>query len=249
MTCLNLFWKRSGSYDAPVTRALIVAALAAVVVAGAILLSAGDGNGEMEATSAPPDAAREVARLYEGIPQDGVRLGSPDAPATLVEFADLQCPFCARYSTQVLPSVVQDYVRNGRIDYELRMRAFIGRDSVRAAGAAAVAAREDRLYQFADLFYREQEPENSGYVTNAFVRGIAARVSGLDVDRVVAAANDPLAQPLVHEAQELAERADSSGTPDFYLRRGDRGRLTRVRVSGFSQEDFTRALEAALGES
>jgi protein-disulfide isomerase len=211
-----------------------------------VVLAAGCGGGDdapAPARPAAPDPAREVARLYEGIPQDGVRLG--EAPVTLVEFADLQCPFCARYSREVMPTVVRDYVRTGRIAYELRMRAFIGRDSVRAAGAAAVAARQDRLYRFSDLFYREQGPENSGYVTNAFVRGIADQVPGLDVERVVAAANDPLAQPLVHEAQRMAERVGSTGTPDFFIRR-DGGSMRRMRVRGHAAEDFTRALEAAL---
>ena len=216
------------------------------IVAALVLPSCGDDDAAPAATG--DTAAREVARLYDGIPQDGVRLGAPDAPVTLVEFADLQCPFCAAYSTQVLATVVRDYVRTGRIAYELRMRAFLGRDSVRAAGAAAVAARQDRLYEFADLFYREQGPENSGYVTNVFVRGIAEQVPGLDVGAVVAAANDPLAQPLVHRAQRLSEQVGSTGTPDFYLRRGG-GRLVPLRVQGGTPEDFTRALEAALARS
>jgi protein-disulfide isomerase len=230
------------SYDAGVIRALTTALAALALAAGC------GGEDEPAAAPAPAasDPAREVARLYEGIPQDGVRLGSAGAPATLVEFADLQCPFCAQYSTQVMATVVRDYVRTGRIAYDLRMRAYIGRDSVRAAGAAAAAARQDRLYEFSDLFYREQGPENSGYVTNAFVRAIAEQVPGLDVDAVVEAANDPLAEPLVHKAQELSERVGSTGTPDFYLRRPGR-RLRRISVRGQAPEDFTRALDAALG--
>jgi protein-disulfide isomerase len=212
----------------------------------ALLLLAGCGGdraarAEPTATSEPS----EVSRLYDPIPQDGVTLGSPDAPVTLVEFADLQCPFCRQFSLEVLPTVVGEYVAEGRIAYELRVRAFIGRDSVRAAGAAAAAARQHRLFQFADLFYRNQGPENSGYVTNAFVRGIAEQVPGLDVDRVVEAANDPLAQPLVHRAQRLSEQVGSSGSPDFYVRR-ESGRLVPFEPEGTSPEAFTRALDSAL---
>ena len=174
-----------------------------------------------------------------------MRLGDPDAPLTLVEFADLQCPFCAQYSVEVMPSVVRDYVRSGRVRYELRIRAYLGRDSVRAAGAAAVAARENRLYEFSDLFYRNQGAPNSGYVTNEFVRGIAEQVPGLPVDRVVAAANDPLGQPLVHRAQTLSERAGSTGTPDFFVREGD-GPLRPLEPQGTSPEAFAAALDAEL---
>ncbi len=109
-----------------------------------------------------------------------------------MEIADLQCPFCAQYSVQVLPTIVRDYVRTGKVNYELRIRSFLGRDSVRAAGAAAAAAKQDLMFQFADLFFRNQGPENSDYADDAFMRMIAEQVPGLDADAVVAAADDPL---------------------------------------------------------
>jgi protein-disulfide isomerase len=213
-------------------------------LAAALVLSGCGGGSDAPRAASTPEPVSDVEQIYDRIPQDGVRLGSADASATLIEFADLQCPFCAHFSREVLPTVVRGYVEPRRIAYELRIRAFIGRDSVRAAGAAAVAARQDRLFQFADLFYRNQGPENSGYVTNAFVREIAEQVAGLDVERVVAGADDPLAQPLVHRAQRLSELVGSKGSPDFYLRRA--GRLVPVEPTGPSVEEFKRALDAAL---
>jgi hypothetical protein len=76
------------------------------------------------------------------------------------------------------------------------------------------------------------------------VRGIADEVPGLDAERVVAAANDPLAEPLVHRAQRLSELIGSKGSPDFYLRRA--GRLVPIEPEGPSVDEFTRALDAAL---
>jgi len=216
--------------------------LGALAVGGAILLSGGD-----DARPAPPRAATQaqaVAQLYAGIPQDGIRLGRPSAPATLVEIADLQCPFCAEYSTTALPTILRDYVRTGRIRYELRIRSFLGRDSVRAAGAAAYAAQQDRMYQFADLFYRNQEPEESGYADSAFIRRIASQVPGLAPEKAVAAANDPLRRPLVRAGEQFARDLGSTGTPDFYVRMG--GRLQPLRPQGGAPDDYTRALDAVL---
>jgi protein-disulfide isomerase len=219
-----------------------VLVVAALVVVGAILLSGGDDT--KPAASQAPTQAQAVDKLYAGIPQDGIHLGRRDAAATLVEIADLQCPFCAEYSTTALPTIVRDYVRTGRIRYELRIRSFLGRDSVRAAGAAAYAAQEDRMYQFVDTFYRNQGPEGSGYADSDFIRRIAAQVPGLDPEKAVAAANAPLAQPLVRAGERFARNLGSTGTPDFYVRKG--GRLQPLRPEGGAPEDYTRALDAVL---
>jgi protein-disulfide isomerase len=228
-------------------RLALVTLLAAVVVVGAVVVSSNGSDSEPPAPArAGTTPAEEVAALYDGIPQEGRFLGRGDAPATLVEIADLQCPFCAQYSVQALPTIVEDYVRAGRISYELQIRSFLGRDSVRAAGAAAEAARENRMFQFVDLFYRNQGPENSDYADADFMREIAGQVQGLDVDRVVAAADDPLSYPAVRAGERFARRIGSTGTPDFYLRRD--GRLTPLQVQGTAPEDYAAALDAALAE-
>jgi protein-disulfide isomerase len=217
-----------------------VVALAAIVVVAAILLSGGGGDED----TAPAPAPTGEADVYAGIPQAGIHLGKAGAPATLVEIADLQCPFCAEYSRAALPSVVRDYVRPGRVRYELHFRSFLGRDSVRAAGAAAYAASEDRMYQFADVFYRNQGPEESGYADSAFIRSIARQVPGLDPDKAVAAANDPLSWRAVKAGEVFARRLGSTSTPDFYVRKG--GRLEPLNPRGMAPEDYARALDAAL---
>ncbi len=228
----------------------LVAVLAAVVVVGAIIVSSNGADEETPATAAQEQGvspAEEVAAQYEGIPQKGTRLGEADAPATLVEIADLQCPFCAQYSVEAMPTIVRDYVRTGKLSYELRFRSFLGRDSVRAAGAAAEAANEDRMYQFADVFYRNQGPENSDYADAGFMRDVARQVEGLDIEKVVAAADDPLAQPAVREGEQFARRLGSTSTPDFYIRKD--GELTKLEPQGTSPEAYAAAIDAALSSA
>jgi protein-disulfide isomerase len=222
-----------------------VVVLAALVVVVAILLSGDDEETPAPRGTSAPTVAEEVEQLYKGIPQDGIHLGDPKAPATLVEIADLQCPFCAQYSTGALPSIVEDYVRPGRLRYELRFRSFIGRDSVRAAGAAAYAAQQDLMYQFADVFYRSQGPEESGYADRAFIEQVAGQVAGLDPKKTADAADDPLSQPLVRQGEQFARDIGSSTTPDFYVRKG--GRLQPLQPQGTEPEDYAAALDAALG--
>ena len=52
----------------------------------------------------------------------------------MVEFADLQCPFCAEYTKNVVPTIVNRYVRPGKLRIEFRPLTFIGPDSAKAAG-------------------------------------------------------------------------------------------------------------------
>ena len=108
-------------------------AVALVVVVIAIVISQGDGDEESArpAGGGTPQTGEteRVRRGLEGIPQQGVTLGEADAPATLIEFADLQCPFCAQYATQALPTVLDRYVRSGRLKLQLRLLAFLGPDS------------------------------------------------------------------------------------------------------------------------
>ena len=62
--------------------------------------------------------------------------------------------------------------------------AFIGPDSEKALRYVTAAGQQDRLWNVSELIYRNQGTENSGWVTNAFLRSVGAGVPGLDVDKV-----------------------------------------------------------------
>jgi protein-disulfide isomerase len=222
-------------------RLALLVALAAIVVLIAIVVS---GGGDSETPAPAGQDAKQALSVYDGIPQAGIYLGDPKAKATLVEFADLQCSFCAQYATDVMPTVVEQYVRPGTIRYELRIRSFLGEDSIRGAGAAAAAAEENRLYQFVDVFYRRQGPENSGYVTAEFLQSVA-KEAGVDPAAAVAAAKDAKRLPLVLAAERTAIDIGSKSTPDFYLRVAG-GRLVRVRPGDLTPHAMTEALDEAL---
>ncbi len=71
--------------------------------------------------------------LFRGIPQTGVTLGDPKAPVELIEFANLQCPYCAAVNTTLLPQILKHYVRPGRLKLVFRSLAFVGNGSAMAA--------------------------------------------------------------------------------------------------------------------
>jgi protein-disulfide isomerase len=222
-----------------------VLVVAAAVVGVLIAVSQGGGQRKLKAGQPVPGAATTRA-LFSGIPQHGIALGSPNAPVTLVEFADLQCPFCRLYTENVLPTLVARYVRTGKVRIVFRNLAFIGPDSVAAAQMAAAAGQQDRLWQFVDLFYANQQEENSGYVTDSFLRQIASNVPGLDVAQAMRARSNPAVQAQLQAASALAGRYGIHSTPSFLL--GRRGQPRQpMQYGSLSPDAFTGPIDKALG--
>jgi protein-disulfide isomerase len=231
----------------------VAAALAAVVVVAAVLAGrGGDGGGSAGPVEERPsrvltlpEQGRVVDRLFAGIPQDGTVLGHPEAPATLIEFADLQCPFCAAFATAVLPTVVEDYVRPGKLRLDLQLLTFLGPDSRRLGLVAAAAGQQDRMWHYAEMVYRNQGEEGTGYATDAYLRRLAAAVPGLDAERAMAERNSPASARVLRRAADAAERLGADETPSFYLRQGD-GKPRRVPLAELTPDAFTAALDRAL---
>jgi protein-disulfide isomerase len=226
---------------------VLLAAIAVVVVAIAVS-QGGAEDEEPPAGGGRPQATQteEVEQQFGGIPQDGVALGDPAAPATLIEFADLQCPFCAQYAVDALPSVVDRFVRDGRLRLELRLLAFLGPDSERGAEMAAAATLQNRVWEFSELFFRNQGPENSGYATDAFLHRLARATPGLDVDQLLQDLDTPPAQRVIRQAELLSNRLGVEGTPSFYLQRGD-ARPEPFEVQSLDAAAVTAQLDEALG--
>jgi protein-disulfide isomerase len=209
-------------------------AVAAVIVAIAIVISQGGAEDEEPSPAPQSGGAAQAEDTLEGIPQDGVHLGDPGAPATLIEFADLQCPFCAEFATEALPGVIDQYVRSGDLRLELRLLAFLGPDSERARQVANAAALQGKLWSYTDLFFSNQGAENSGYATDAFLQRLARQTPGLDVDLLAEDYASPRAEALSRQAERLGRQLQVGGTPSFYLVR-DGGEPEEIEIDALGE--------------
>jgi protein-disulfide isomerase len=217
------------------------ALLAAALVAVAAALSS---SGARSTEGAAALGGREAAALFAGIPErDGV-LGDPRAPLTLTDYVDLQCPVCAESSAATLPTIVRDYVRTGKVRLEVRTLHFLGPDSDRAARVAAGAERQNRLFRFLDVFYANQGTENTGYVTEAFLRSVA-RAAGVDAGRAMGQAGSTFATGRIARADADAARLGVTGTPTLALARGN-GTSRVLAVSPLDPTAVAHALDAEL---
>ena len=129
--------------------------------------------------------ASDVQTLFKGIPQNGLTLGDPKAPVTMVEYIDLQCPFCQQFETQVMPDIIAKYVRTGKVKVEARILAFIGADSSRGRNAMIAAATENRAFNFSEILYYNQGTENTGWLDDAMVGQAVSSIPGIHVHTVL----------------------------------------------------------------
>jgi protein-disulfide isomerase len=220
-----------------------IAALIAVALVVASVLST--RGGDEGAVSEQVTGGADVQALLEGIPQTATVIGEDDAPVTLVEYADLQCPFCAQWSASTFPELVADYVRDGRLRIEFRGMAFIGPESEDALRAALAAGEQGKLWNVVDLIYMNQGPENGGWVTDDFLQAVGMAVPGLDVDRMMDERDSAAVSSAVDETAVAASSAGITSTPTFLV--GETGgELSPLEVSSLEPEEFRAAIDELL---
>jgi protein-disulfide isomerase len=224
-----------------VNRRILIAVVGAAVVAAAALIAlsvSGGGDSSTPATTAAPEPG-----LLAGIPQHGTVLGKPSGTATVYEFADLQCPFCADFARDALPSVVREYVRTGRIKLDFRPLEFLGADSDRGARAVLAAAKQNRAWNMIEGLYAAQGAENSGWLTEGLVREIGGEIGGLDAERMVKDMTGVSSG--LQKAADQANRLGVQGTPSFYLLL-PLGQPKELQLGSLSAEGFRAALDPLL---
>lgn len=88
--------------------------------------------------------------------------GDPNAPITMIEFGDFQCPFCGRYASDTHPQVEEQYIKSGKVRFGFVNFAFLGSESTWAAEAAECASDQNKYWEYHDKLYNSQSGENQG---------------------------------------------------------------------------------------
>jgi protein-disulfide isomerase len=102
-------------------------------------------------------------------PNGGALVGDANAPVTITEYGDFQCPVCARLH-QAWGPILDQLIQSGRVKFEFVGLAYLDQgttESLRSAAAATCAADADQFLPYHDTLYNQQSPtENSGFLTN-----------------------------------------------------------------------------------
>jgi protein-disulfide isomerase len=227
-----------------VPRELGLAVALAVVLAGASI-------GFIEsARPAPPPAAlahvEDVTRAYVGVPQHGGTLGRADAPVTMVVYLDPQCPYCGEWERSAMPELVARYVRPGTLRILVHGLRFVGPESERALRLLDASALQNRFFQAAELLYWNQGEENTGWLTERYLRSLASSISS-DPERLLAGRGAAAVQEKMRADELAAARDQVRSTPWIVLGRTG-GRLRHVELTRLDANAVTPLIRRLAAE-
>ncbi len=226
--------------------------VAVVVAAIVVILIATGGGGTKKVAPHSTEANQTVAAvntLVGGIPQSGNVLGNPNAPVTLQYFGDLECPICKEFTLGALPAVIQKWVKTGKVKIEYRSMETATREPEvfnTQQVAALAAGQQDKMWNFLETFYHEQGEEDSGYVTESYLQGLAQQVPGLNLTQWANDRSNPALANQIATDKQAANNAGFTGTPSFLIGKTG-GTPSKLEYSSLTEPtSFNEAIEKLL---
>lgn len=211
----------------------IAGVIALIVVAVLIAISATGGSSVDPNDLAGVDDANA---LFEGVPQSGLVIGRANAPVTIAEYLDMQCPFCADAAKGTVPQLVNKFVKTGQAKLELRPLAFIGDDSVRGAKAVIAAGEQNKAGQFTDILFHNQGGENSGWLSDSMIDA-AAEAALIDTGTLSDDRSSGATEKRLNEISAAGQADAVQSTPTFVVigPNGTRTIQNRQNITEFEQ--------------
>jgi protein-disulfide isomerase len=144
-------------------------------------------------------------------------IGDPAAPAVMAYWFDYQCPFCQQVELTVMPKLIEDYVKPGKLRIYFKDFQFLGPDSIAAALAARAVweVAPDKFYEWHRAMFEKQDDENGGWGTAEDVAALTATIAGIDatkVNELVATKGDEY-QRAIDDALAEGKTMGINGTP------------------------------------
>ena len=202
---------------------LTVLAFAAGVLLGYVVWgmgSAGTSALSLQAAgprTAPANGVSEVPITQQpqypryDIPTDNsYALGPADAPITIVEFSDYECPFCRRWHAEVYRPLLAAYPGKIRLVYRNLPLTSIHPDALAAAEAAMCAGEQDVYWKYHDKLFSSESLGNSVYLQYA-------QDLGLNMSTFEACLNNHKYQKAIETDSDFAINLGISSTPTFFI--------------------------------
>jgi protein-disulfide isomerase len=209
--------------------------LASIVAAASLLTGCA---AQRAAEPAEPDGGPQAGADYRV-------LGRQDAPVMLIEFTDLQCPYCARFALQTFPQLKRDYVDTGKLRYAARdLPLSFHPFAIPAAIASRCAGEQGRYWDYRESLFRLQ-----GRLGEEPYDELAEQL-GLDRAAFANCRLDPDQLAAIEQDTSLARAQGIASTPSFVLGRLVEGQFVGEQFSGAQPyADFAARIDALLEAS
>jgi len=174
-------------------------------------------------------------------------IGNPDAPITIVEFSDFQCPFCARFHTQTLPSLLREYIEEGKV--KLVFRDFpiqsIHPNALSASIASECANDQNKFREMHDALFENQNNWNRLETIDALsLFSQYASDMQLDQESFNSCLNSGKYIPEIQNDLNDGRDYGVSGTPGFFVGNDQIGFVELKGAQPF--ESFKKVIDAQL---
>jgi protein-disulfide isomerase len=160
-----------------------------------------------------PSVAAQAPAIVKVSGGNGPSLGKPDAPVTIIEFSDYQCPYCKRHVDQTMPRLLDDYVKKGTVRYAFRDFPLteIHPLAAKAAEAARCAGDQGKYWEMHDRLFGNQKDLQPEKLPDH------AQAIGLDVGKFRACLDDSRHAAAVQQDLEEGGKVGANGTPAFVV--------------------------------
>ncbi|MDB5668494.1 MAG: protein-disulfide isomerase-like protein [Alphaproteobacteria bacterium] len=203
-------------------------------------------------------------QTVQATPEGGYRMGNPDAPVKLVEYASISCPHCAEFSKEASEELKNTYVRSGQVSWEFRPVLLFPTDAgvstlLRCQGPQSFFALTEQLYATqaewsartsaipqADLQALQAMPPQQQAPALARAMGMDQffRQRGMPQARIDECLNNPENLNALAETQRKVQEDGVTGTPTFFIngqRQENVGYWNHPQTPGMSLENRLRA--------
>lgn len=158
----------------------------------------------------------QPARVNIDVPAGMPVLGDNNAPVTVIEFADFQCPFCSEWQKLVFPQLKTQYIDTGKIRFVYMDYAFLGQESFRAAEAARCAHDQGKFWEYHDTLLQNQKGENENAFSDVNLKQFAKNLA-LDENKFSFCLESNTYQKAVEDALQKGSEYGVEATPTVFI--------------------------------
>jgi len=168
-------------------------------------------------------------------------IGQENAPITMIEFSDFQCPLCKKFFDETYPTIFKDYISTGKVKYVMKhFPLSIHPQAPAAALASECALEQGKFWEMHDQLFQTQENWSGNPAHLETFKQIATQLK-LDQNKFANCLDNKTHQSNIDKDYQEGLQLNVNGTPTFYIN-------NQTIIGAQDSKVFLEALEKELAE-